>query len=340
MNKVTKIGLTALCGSLVSVTAANAGAITVAGGAGVTWTTEEATVDGNPLGMKSNLTFGASGEMDNGNTWSAAMYNGDAQTLTSSNIKLTMGGMGSIEADFGAGGVGIDALDDKMPNAYEEPWDAGAGAGFSTVSGVHGSGVLQYSLPADILGAGSTLKVAYSPRVDGGGLQADKGNSGIVGAKGSGVDVVLTMAPIEGLTIFAGMSDVDGQVGNKAQDTSSQAYGATFAVGGITVGAQASMHSYPEASNTSGATNYYDNVAYAVSFAVNDNLTLSYGAHDSDRDLIGHNNASVEMETSSMQISYNMGGATLAIAHTEVDNSAYSSGTSRDANVIALNLVF
>ena len=155
MNKVTKIGLTALCGSLVSVAAANAGAITIAGGAGVTWTTEEATVDGNPIGMKSNLTFGAAGEMDNGNTWSAAMYNGDAQTLTSSNIKLTMGGMGSIEADFGAGGVGLDALDDKMPNAYEEPWDSGAGTGFTTVSGVHGSGTLQYSLPADILGAGS-----------------------------------------------------------------------------------------------------------------------------------------------------------------------------------------
>jgi hypothetical protein len=339
MNKVTKLGLTALCGSLVSVTAANAGAISIAGGAGVTWTTEEGTVDGNPIGMKSNLTFSAAGEMDNGNTWSAAMYNGDAQTLTSSNIKLTMGSMGSIEADFGAGGVGLDALDDKMPNAYEEPWDSGAGSGFTTVSGVHGSGTLQYSLPADILGAGSTLKIAYSPRVDGGGLQADKGNSGLVSAKGGGTDIVLTMAPAEGLSIFAGYSSIDGQTGS--DDLQSHAYGATYAVGGITVGAQASRAYYDShPAGSQAVTNYYDNVAYAVSFAVNDNLTLSYGAHDSDRDLLGANSAAVEMETASMQVSYNMGGATLAIAHTEVDNSAYSSGTNRDANVIALNLVF
>jgi len=338
MNKLTKIGLTALCGSLVSVTAANAGAITIAGGAGVTWTTEEATVDGNPIGMKSNLTFGAAGEMDNGNTWSAAMYNGDAQTLTSSNIKLTMGGLGSIEADFGAGGVGLDALDDKMPNAYEEPWDSGAGTGFTTVSGVHGSGTLQYSLPVDMLGAGSTIKVAFSPRVDGGGLQADKGNSGLVSGKGSGTDIVITMAPAEGLSVFAGYSDVEGQTGD--DDTSSHAYGATFAVGGVTLGAQASRAYYDTTFTGGNATAYYDNVAYAVSFAVNDNLTLSYGSHDSDRVMTGANSSTVAMEAASMQISYNMGGATLAIAHTEVDNSAYSSGTSRDANIVALNLVF
>ena len=339
MNKLTKVGLTALCGSLVSVTAANAGAISVAGGAGVTWTTEEATVDGNPIGMKSNLTFSGSGEMDNGNTWSMALYNGDAQTLTSSNIKMDMGSLGSIEADFGAGGVGLDALDDKMPNAYEEPWDSGAGAGFSTVSGVHGSGTLQYTLPVDLLGAGSSIKVAYSPQVDGGGLQADKGNSGIVSGKGSGTDIVITMAPAEGLSVFAGYSSVDGTVGDKAEDTNSHAYGFTYAAGGVTVGAQASRAYHVEKASATG-TNYYDNVAYAVSFAVNDNLTLSYGSHDSERTFGGANTAAVEMETASMQISYNMGGATLAIAHTEVDNSTYSAGTSRDANVIALNLVF
>jgi len=340
MNKVTKIGLTALCGSLVGVTAANAGAISIAGGAGVTWTTEEAVVDGSPIGMKSNLTFSGAGELDNGNTWSMALYNGDAQTLTSSNIILTMGSMGSIEADFGAGGVGLDALDDKMPAAYEEPYAAGGGTGFTTVSGVSGSGTIQYSLPVDIIGEGSSVKIAYAPRVDGGGLQADQGNSGLTSGKGSGTDIVVTMAPLEGLSIFAGHSSIDGQTGNMNADTTSVAYGATYAMGGITIGAQSSVKRYPAGANTSGATAHYDNMAYGISFAVNDNLTLSYGAHDSERVKIGGNHATVEMETASMQVSYNMGGATLAIAHTEVDNSAYSAGTSRDANIIALSLVF
>ena len=37
MNKITKIGVTALCGSLAAV-AANAGGMSVSGGAGFTWT--------------------------------------------------------------------------------------------------------------------------------------------------------------------------------------------------------------------------------------------------------------------------------------------------------------
>ena len=339
MNNFKKVGLSALARTLASLSA-QAGELAVTGSAEISYVQRDNDeITGNPIGMNKNIAFKGSGELDNGNSWSMALYNGDAQTLTSSNIKLDMGSMGSIEADFGAGGVGLDALDDKMPNAYEEPWDSGAGAGFSTVTGVHGSGTLQYSLPVDLLGAGSTIKVAYSPRVDGGGLQADKGNSGLVSAKGSGTDIVITMAPAEGLSIFAGYSSVDGEVGDKSEDTNSHAVGTTYAAGGLTVGVQTSRAYHVEKASATG-TNYYDNIAYGVSFAVNDNLTLSYGSHDSERTFGGANTAAVEMETASMQISYNMGGATLAIAHTEVDNSAYSSGTSRDANVIALNLVF
>ena len=39
MNKMTKLGVTALCGSLAAVSSANAGDMTVTGGAHVTWTT-------------------------------------------------------------------------------------------------------------------------------------------------------------------------------------------------------------------------------------------------------------------------------------------------------------
>jgi len=49
MNKLTKIGLSALCGSLASITAANAGTLEVLGTAELTYTTLGGSVTGNPV---------------------------------------------------------------------------------------------------------------------------------------------------------------------------------------------------------------------------------------------------------------------------------------------------
>ena len=117
MNKLTKVGLTALAGSLAVVAGANAGSLSVSGGSDITWlsktgNTTSATdaITGNPIGWKNNITFGASGELDNGISWSANAYNSDAQALTSSNITFDLGGMGALLIDNGAGGAGWERL--------------------------------------------------------------------------------------------------------------------------------------------------------------------------------------------------------------------------------------
>ena len=69
MNKLTKIGVSALCGSLAAVSAANAGEMSVSGGANATWTKLSYGSTGNPLGMASNLTFTGSGELENGDSF-------------------------------------------------------------------------------------------------------------------------------------------------------------------------------------------------------------------------------------------------------------------------------
>ena len=67
MNKVTKLGVSALCGSLAAVSAANAGDLSVTGGVDMSWISlTMITTTGNPIGMGSNLTFSGSGELDNG----------------------------------------------------------------------------------------------------------------------------------------------------------------------------------------------------------------------------------------------------------------------------------
>ena len=62
--------------------------------------------------------------------------------------------------------------------------------------------------------------------------------------------------------------------------------------------------------------------------------------HKSDRAL--NNATSVEVEAESFQIAYSMGGATLKIAETQIDNSAYVSTTAGDkeGTTMMLSLAF
>lgn len=124
-NKV-KYGLSALCGSLAALTSANAGEMTVKGNANMTWialdsgTNSTGSTTGNPLGMKTNLTFAGSGELDGGQTFSVDIVHNDQAAWSSANITLNMNSLGKFVVSSAEGGQGIGGYDDKMPNAFEE----------------------------------------------------------------------------------------------------------------------------------------------------------------------------------------------------------------------------
>ena len=129
MKKLTKIGVSALAGSLVASTA-YAGDLSVSG----TWeVTGEYTSGsgglaaesntGNPFGSKGNLAFSGSGETDFG-TASFFMFTNDTQSgVTSHSVSLDMGDLGTVAFDQGTGGYGLGSADDKVPSAYEEVWN-------------------------------------------------------------------------------------------------------------------------------------------------------------------------------------------------------------------------
>ena len=66
MNKITKLGVSALCGSLAAVSSANAGSLSAAGGIDMSWISMDDEVTGNPIGIGSNYTLSGDGELDNG----------------------------------------------------------------------------------------------------------------------------------------------------------------------------------------------------------------------------------------------------------------------------------
>jgi len=332
MNKLTKIGVSALCGSLASVAAANAGALDVTGGATATYVSLDDEVTGNPLGMASAMTFTGNGELDNGSTFTLTIAHTNKAAYTGSAIAITTPNLGTFTYDEG-GGTGLDRIDDMMPTAWEEVDGTGLGMGLRTVAGAGGSSDVEWNVGLG-LPEGMNAYVSYAPQPDG-SKNANKASSGANAAvDGYGYDVVLTHnALTDGLNVFAGYSKI--QQNETITDRTQKAIGATYAVGGFTLGYQWSKDDTPGAADT-----YYENDAYGVSFSVNDNLSVSYGVHESDKNTVG--SAGVTLEGSSIQVAYTVGGASVKFSESDIDNSNYltAAGNQRSGRTVALTLAF
>jgi outer membrane protein OmpU len=117
MNDLRKLGVTALAGSLVAVSA-QAGEMSVSGSANITYKTDSAS-EGKGIGANHGLTVSGSGELDNGWTFSHSVALSDTMTLTSSSTALTMGSLGTITVGQGWGGNST-GFDEEVPQAYEQ----------------------------------------------------------------------------------------------------------------------------------------------------------------------------------------------------------------------------
>jgi outer membrane protein OmpU len=343
MNKLAKIGASALCGSLAAIASAQAGEMSVTGGATATFSKGDQTTNGSPIGMNTGLTFTGNGELENGTTFVMTVTHADKAAYSAANILMTVPGIGSIKVDMGSGGSGLDRIDEMLPTAWEETNGTNVATGLQTVSGVGGKANIEYSIEEGMFfGDGTTAHIAYSPRADGNNAN-DKASGGAGNGNGAGWDIVLQNSGIaDGLNIFGGYSVIQREQnttlagGNKKGDKSSMALGATYAIGGATFGYQ---YSKDDLGITEG-TNYYENNAYGVSFSVNDNLSVSLGAHNSERNHA--DGTTTDNEATSAQASYTMGGASIKFARTVVDNADYSTAVANDKDgySVALTLAF
>ena len=164
MNKLKKLGLTALGTSLVASSAIAADA-SLTGNVGYTWSSEEvgtSTTDG--IGYEADFNMVVSGEMDNGWTATGSLLLTESATLSSSWTSLTMGSMGTIIVGNGYGGVG-QAFDDVTPRAYEENHDGmKTSTAIDNIGASMDNGQILYMSPAfDIGGFSASLMAEYAP---------------------------------------------------------------------------------------------------------------------------------------------------------------------------------
>ena len=330
MDNIKKIGLTALAGSLVAVSAANAGALSVSGGAKFGYAAsdgnEDLETDGNRFGMQKLISFSGSGELDNGNTISLTHNMAVTGSLSTSVLKYDMGDMGSLTYSEDSGDVGIGKIDDIMPTAEEEVTngidaDTASGANEALVGKVDGGMTgFNYVYTMDM----ATIQLGYSPKTTSG--NNDDGSNSGAGGKKSSTSIAVTATPMDGLTVFGGTGDK----GTGTQEDDMDTYGLKYAFGPITVGYQ-----HSEIDFAATTSNDLETDMFGVSFQVNDDLSISYGEQDTEAET-----SSVEQEVSGMSVAYSMGSISIAAHANEGKNIANQTANESTHTEISINFAF
>ena len=357
MKNIIK-SLIVMFSSISLFASANAGELSVSGTAKATYNIQSGKTNAdNGIGITNELNFTASGELDNGYTWSYSMeldpnaVAADNAGAQNDDTKLTMTTpMGTVGVFVSEGG--LDVEDAASQSVYARPTDIGDPSGTSDNYTIDSYSNLQYHTPADLLPFGVGFKIAYA--TDLGSAAGDSGNNG--GSVQQNTDTTngtnatemqVKAAPIDGLTIGASYFEFGGQSGEQKNDQNAEsgAYYATYSTGPVSIGyskAHKAMHLIDNhdgaGTGTTGAVEDYDQTNYSIAFAASDDLSVSYERETSEANKL--DDTSVEQESSAVQVAYTMGGMTLAVSHASHDNNAYVTGDNVDQTLFAVTMAF
>ena len=349
MNNIKKIGLSALAGSLAMVSA-NAIEYTMSGGLLSTYTTQDAPTgteaeSGKGLGVATDLSFNASGELDNGFTvgYMMAVDTNGALSNTSSQLTVGMGTLGTLQLNNKFGSK-ANAIDDITPHAYNETWDGlslGDGKTVATENNPSffgsqtANGSLDYRIPAqEYMGTTINASITYDPQA--GAAGAAKAGVSPTNA-GSGQAYTIQVSHDLGFEVGLGHETSKNQKAATTDLTSETAY-IKYAVGGVSVAYQ---EAFRNASNTNNVTAVADTEAtmFGIAYTAGD-VTVSYGESTLQTKAVGVTAARVEVELTSIQAAYTIGAMTLSAAMSETDNVGGVSAAKYEENTLAVSFAF
>ena len=318
MNNLKKIGLSALAGSLVAVSA-NAADITMSGAANIYMT------DGSKSGKTTfsnddHITFSGTSELDNGYEVTFSMQldgdEADNGVIDNNSISVNTNGMGTFVWAGHGGSSAMSMMDDKTPNAYEEAWDGLDSASTAVViNGYSQNDMITYTSENY---QGAVFTVAFIPG-DAGGAKKNESTY---------VDYGVTISPeaVDGLTLGMAMGTTEITGGTEVDEST---VFATYAWNGFTVGYQSSEYDAPTAAASD------DSTAFGISYAVNDDLSISYNEHTVD---VG--SSATDQESDGVSVSYTMGGITIAGHKNEMSAVNGVSGTDDEGYEVMLSFAF
>ena len=305
MNNLKKIGLTAL-GTAMVATSANAASLSVSGGTSIFFGGEDNSNSPNGWSMTDQIDFNASGEMDNGMTLSLYLQL-DGSTAPFDDRKVTIGtDMGTLTFSGHGSSGPVGAWDDLTPSANEESWGTSIGG---TVDGATNAAAYDNGFIYDYtISDGLALKAAYDPS-KGTDLQ-------------SSTEVGIQYTGMEGLTVSAAM----GENNELADQIDLTVFNLKYAMGPITVG-------YQTNESDRGTGTDEDFTAFGISYAVSDDVSVSYGASSLD-----YSSALEDQDSSAVSVSFTAGGVAMSASHQTTDNVA--GATTMDNSSYEINFSF
>ena len=325
MDNLKKVGLTALAGSLAAISSANAAEMSVSGATVLTYTSEDGTeVTGNPFGMKTNLGFTASGEV-NGYTVSYMQTSMDKFAgMSSARLSIDMGDMGTLAFDQGSGS-GLSTIDDKTPTAAEEIWDGLDGVTVGGLVGASSSGAWNYVQSiGDYTFNGSFVAGSATKNSD--GASSADGNGG------NSWDFAITGNAGDNLAWGFGYGDISANT-NGTDSNDHTAIFANYTAGSFTFGYSLSEIDPGLATATAVTTN-----AWGLAMNINDNLSVSYGEREVEYDKATA--ADVTEDGSGVAVAYTMGSIKVSGNRNEVGDNDGTSGSTDEMTEIAVSFAF
>ena len=326
MNKLNKIGLSALAGSLMAMSA-HAADVSMSGGASVgIYKDNEDQASG--YFMNDNINLTVSGETDSGLTVTTKLELDAGYTSTAPfdnrSISIASDGMGTLTFHGHGGDSVMSGWDDMTPNAYEEPW-AGvdsdttttttANTEVSLINGTSGDNLWRWDSPSF---SGASVHATYRQGVN----TENQSGQGMVGYY-SDLGIKISPEMVDGLTIGYAMGTV--QEAATIENDESTLF-VTYATGPFTIGYQTS--------EVDGQTTTQDDesTGWGVSYAVTDDFSVSYGQHEFDNGATTN-----DQESSGFSVSYTSGGVTIAGMMNQVDNLG---GSTEDQEGYELSVAF
>ena len=308
MNNLKKIGLTAL-GTAMVATSAQAASLSVSGATSIFFGGEDNSNGGNGWSMTDQIDFNASGEMDNGFTIDMYLQlDGSTAPFDDKTLAIGMGDMGTLTFSGHGGNGPVGAWDDKTPSANEESWGTSIGG---TVDGPTNSAVSDNSFIYDYtVTDGLALKAAYKP---------SKGT-----ALESSTEIGISYTGLEGLTVLAAM----GENNSAADKIDLSVFSVNYAMGPITVGFQANE-------SDAGTGTDEDFSAYGISYAVSDDLSISYGVSSLD-----YSSSLEDQDSSAVSVSFTAGGVGISASHQTTDNVAGAATADNSSYEINFSFAF